>query len=645
MMGFGLRTGQIGRMRFSDDLLRQIRDRVSIADYAGRRLTWDKRKSRPGAGDFWACCPFHTEKSASFHVLDAKGIFNCFGCGEKGDLFSLAMKLEGLSFPEAVTQMAERAGIALPKDEFEDKTETDHRKRLLSLLSRAAELYRDALRSSGGAEARRYMQGRGLGPDVWDRFGIGLAPDEWTWTLDKLKAEGFSIAECVAAGVAREGEEGKRAIDTFRNRITFEIGDPTGRVIGFGGRALAADAKAKYINSPETALYSKSRVLYRLKQARELLAKTKAAGLVIGEGYLDVIAFERAGIAAVAPCGTALTEDQLQLLWRSGGTPVLCFDGDSAGQRAADRALDLALPHLGPNRTLRFARAPQGDDPDDIFRRGGAEALSSLVAAALPASDVLFEREKARHGLATPEARAAFQAALKDLANKIADPDTRRAYFSELMTRANAALRSEKPPFRPGQGFRRDAPAPATAELKAFVAMSRPGAAAERLLEAAIDHPAVLATFGEWVERLDLRDAELETIRSALLSLVDHRESAVDPAPGAIDREALSLHLQQSGQQRAAARVLRWTKSTPPGDGYDTGAEWLAIVTREVVLPAIREELSELRARAAGGDDAAFARFQALSREARRIEARAREAKLEDEDQEEDGPEPGLARA
>jgi DNA primase len=619
-------------MRFSDDFLRQVRDRVSIADYAGRRLSWDKRKTRPSAGDYWACCPFHQEKSASFHVLDGKGIFNCFGCGEKGDLFGLAMRLEGLSFPEAVTQMAERAGMALPRDDFEDRVETDARKRLVSLVARAAQLYRDALKSSGGADARKYLIGRGIGPDVWERFGIGLAPDEWTWGLDKLKGEGFTLEEIVAAGIAREGEEGRRAIDTFRNRITFEITDSSGKIIGFGGRALARDAKAKYINSPETALYSKSRVLYRLKQARELMARTKAEGLVVGEGYLDVVAFERAGIAAVAPCGTALTDEQLQLLWRAGGSPVLCFDGDSAGQRAAERALDLALPHVGPNRTVRFARAPQGEDPDDIFRRGGGEALAALIAAARPLSDVLFEREKAK-GLATPEARAAFQAALKEGANKIADPDTRRAYFSELMSRANAALRTERPPFKPGA--RRDAPAPPTAELKALAATQRSLPAVERLLEAAVEQPEVLDAFGDWIDRLAIADPDLAAIRAAMISFSETAEGAA-----AIDRDGLSLHLQQSGHERAAARLSRWAKPRLPAPGVKTGAEWLAQVTREVVLPAIREELDELRARAAEGDDEAFARFQALSREARAIEARAREVKLEDDEEEQDAEAP-----
>lgn len=615
-------------MRFSDTFLRQVRDRVSIADYAGKKLTWNARQTRAAAGDYWACCPFHQEKSASFHVLDQKGIFNCFGCGEKGDVFTLAMKLEGLNFPEAVERIAEYAGMELPKDDFADRGEDARRKRLIQLAARTARLYADALLSRDGKEAREYLRSRGFDAELCTRFGIGYAPGGYTWTIEKLKADGFTLEEMVAAGLARDGEEGKRAIDTFRDRVTFEIADASGKVIAFGARALKKDEKAKYINSPECALFSKGRTLYRLKQAREIASKAKAGGLVVAEGYLDVIAFERAGIGAVAPMGTSLTEDQLQLVWRAGGEPILCFDGDEAGKRAADRALDLALPHLGPDRTIKIAYAPNGEDPDDIFRRAGAEALASLLTAAAPASDALFEREKSRRPLTTPEARAAFKSALRDAANKIAEPDTKRLYFTDLMARADAAVRSERPPFAPNQGggFRRGppAPAPASAELKAFSAAGSARPAAESF-RAAADYPGVLIRFSDWIERLAIADPDLAQIRAALVTLLERAED-----PKTIDREALSLHLQQSGQERAAARLSRWPKPRPSGVA-DIEAEWLAKAAREVVLPAIREELDELRVRAGHGDDAAFARFQALSREARAIEARAREVMIEDD--------------
>ncbi|MEJ0060903.1 MAG: CHC2 zinc finger domain-containing protein [Terricaulis sp.] len=289
-------------------------------------------KSRPAAGDFWACCPFHQENSPSFHVLDSKGIYKCFGCGEKGDAFTLAMKLEGLNFPEAVARIAELAGVPLPADETEDRGENERRKRLYAAAARTAKLYTEALNSPAGSNARAYLNGARHRPPISGPASASATPPGgWTWTLDKLRAEGFSFDEIFDAGLAREGDDGKRPIDTFRDRVTFEITDAGGKVIAFGGRALEKDAKAKYINSPECALYSKGRVLYRLKAAREVLAKSKAAGLVVAEGYLDVMAFERAGIGAVAPCGTALTDDQLQLVWRAGGEPVLCFDGDFRG--------------------------------------------------------------------------------------------------------------------------------------------------------------------------------------------------------------------------------------------------------------------------------------------------------------------------
>ncbi len=618
-------------MRFSDTFLRQLRDRASIADYAGRKLAWDKRKSRPAAGDYWACCPFHTEKSASFHVLDTKGIYNCFGCGEKGDIFTLTMKLEGVSFPEAVAQTAERAGMAVPADETEDRAGADRRRRLYDVTAKAAALFAEALASRPAAPARAYLEKRGFTPEICARFGIGFAPDSWTWAIERLREAGFTIGEIIAAGLAREAE-GKRPIDTFRGRITFEIADPGGKIVAFGARALDPAAKAKYINSPETPLFHKGATLYRLKQARELLAKTKAAGLVVAEGYFDVIAFERAGIGAVAPLGTALSEDQLALIWRAGPEPTLCFDGDDAGQRAAARALDLALPHLGPEKTLRIALIANGADPDDIYRNAGAEGLAQTIAAASPANEALFEGARRLARLGTPEGGAAFKDRLRKAASRIADAETRKLYLSELLSRADALLRSARPSKGP-RGFRAEPPAVASAELRAAAARP-PSASAEQFLRLAIDHPSVLARYGEWICRLSCPPGEVSAIGEAIETLL-----AQEDDPSTIDRAALARHLQRSGEAVAAARVLSWPKTRParagearPGQaaGGDIEAEWIALVTREAVLPAIKEELSELRVRADAGDDAAFARFQALGREARAIEARAREAKLEE---------------
>jgi DNA primase len=299
----------------------------------------------------------------------------------------------------------------------------------------------------------------------------------------------------------------------------------------------------------------------------------------------------------------------------------LCFDGDGAGQRAAEKALDTALPHFSPERTVRIAYAPAGDDPDDIYRQSGAEGLQALITAALPASEALFAREKNRRPLTTPEARAAFQSALREAANRITDRDTQRQYFTALMARANDALRAERPPFVPRSGGGKQAPPEvATPELKALSAAPRPRPAAENFLRAAADSADILARYGEWLERLEIADPDLAAIRAALLDLAAASESS----PAAIDRASLSRHLTRSGKDRAATRLARWPKPAPAG--AEGAEQWLALATLEVVAPAIREELAELHELAASGDDAAFVRFQGLRREAREIEARARAA-------------------
>lgn len=613
-------------MRFSDAFLRQVRDRVSIADYAGRKLAWDKRKSRPAAGDYWACCPFHTEKSASFHVLDGKGIFNCFGCGEKGDVFGLAMRLEGLSFPEAVARMAEHAGVPLPVEDAEERGAGDQRRKLQPLMDRAALLYRRALLGPEGKAARAYLLGRGLDEEVWERFGVGLAPGGWTWALDKLKGEGAALDDLITVGLVRAGEDGRRPIDVFRERITFEIADAGGKVIAFGARALDPQAPAKYVNSPETPLFHKGRTLYRLKQARELAAKTKAEGLVIAEGYLDVIAFERAGIAAVAPLGTALTDDQLALAWRAGSAPVLCFDGDAAGLKAADRALDLALPHLGPGKTIKIAVLPKGEDPDDVFRRQGPEALAPLVAAAQPAFEALYLREERRKPLKTPEAKADFKERLRQAAFRIGDEETRRTYLRELLARADQAIRPPRAPWKPGGGYQRtNAPAPLTPEMRARAgAAARQKLGVEDFLRGAIDNPALLERAGHWIDRLAIQDAELRAVRAAIQALT-HAEAD----PEKVDRSAVTLHLVGLGEERAAARISRWPPPEASPKDEEARSAWLAQVVREVVLPTLEEEMQALMPRVNANEPEAFELLQALRHEAIALKGQAMRAGAE----------------
>lgn len=571
-------------MRFSDDFLRQLRERVSIADFAGRRLTWERRKSQPAKGEFWACCPFHSEKSASFHVLDAKGMYYCFGCQERGSVIDLAMRLDGLSFPEAVERLADFAGLALPQDRHENREAEALNKRLYMALEAAAAQFQANLAAPAGQAARAYLAKRGLDRAVIGEYRLGLALDAWSSLSEQLQAKGFSVPELESAGLIKKNE-GRRPIDVFRNRVMFPIQDARGKVIAFGGRALDPDQPAKYLNSPETPLFHKGSNLYRLGQAKARLAKSRGSSLVIAEGYVDVIALERAGLAAIAPLGTALTEAQLQLAWRANPAPILCFDGDDAGQRAGARALDLALPHLGPNRTVQMAFLPPGQDPDNVFREHGDVALRAIIERALPASEALFAREYALLPLTTPEARAGLRARLREAAARIQDVETRRQYELDLQKRLDAVLgqgasfsQSSGARFVPQKNFERgqrrfESAIQARPETKASSQAKRGGPnIIEVLLKQAILHPALLEKGFERLAALTIDDEALNCIRHALLDFA----SAEQP----VDLLALNNHVSRIGHRSAAVRLAAWASSIRGTPGLDLRmeGEWLALL-------------------------------------------------------------------
>jgi DNA primase len=562
-------------MLFSDDFKDLVRSRASIAAYASGKLAFDQRRSNVARGDYWACCPFHGESTPSFHILDRKGVFKCFGCGAAGDIFTLAIKLEGLSFPEAVARIADASGIALPKDSREDDGALARRKRLFEACAAAQETFASALRSSDGARALAYLEKRGIDAQARTQFGLGYAPAGPSWLMAKLTARGFSEADLRAAGLVK-GDEGRRPWDFFRDRVTFPIADAQGRIAGFGGRAMDASAVAKYLNSPETPLFSKGRLLYRLKEARERLARGPASPLVVAEGYIDVIAFERAGVAAVAPLGTAIGEEQFDLLWRASSEPVFCFDGDGAGRRAADRALNLALPKLAPGRTLRVALLPEGLDPDDVFRRDGPEALAALLSGAEPAIEAIARREIERAPLDTPEQRAGLKQRMAELAGRIQDPGVRREYLRELARRADQAVygatrrsgpsrAGARTDWRPGQRTPVIAP---SAELKAVVAAGgRPGLrpSIEHVLRGASESPDLLETGCDLLAAMAIPDADLHEIREALLE----QWAAGEP----VDPEALSRHLAATGADSAAALVRSWRSLRPPSAPIKRGPD------------------------------------------------------------------------
>ncbi len=430
-------------MRFSDQFLEEIRQRLPITQVVGEHVLWDKRKSQPGKGDMWACCPFHNEKSPSFHADDRRGIYHCFGCGVSGDHFRFLTEKAGLSFPEAVERLANMAGVPMPARDEKAEQRDAAQKSLLDVMELATKYFEAALAHNIGARARGYLLERGVSAASQTRFRIGFSPDSRNGLKEHLAANGVSAQAMIDTGLVTSRDDDPLTYDRFRNRVMFPISDFRGRVIAFGGRALSADVPAKYLNSPETQLFSKRQTLYNGHTARQ--AARDGATVVVVEGYLDVIAAVSAGFeGAVAPLGTALTEEHLQLLWRMSDAPVLCFDGDKAGLKAAERAAEIVMPHLKPGRTVKIATLPEGQDPDDLIRAQGRAAFAEVIEKARSLSDMVWSFETGGLVPEAPEERAALQARLRERANAIQDSTVRFHYaqaFDEKLKAFFAPLR------------------------------------------------------------------------------------------------------------------------------------------------------------------------------------------------------------
>src|SRR6266849_811634 len=393
-------------MALPPGFLDELRSRISLSGLIGRRVKL-VRRGREYAG----LCPFHHEKTPSFYVVEDKSFFHCFGCGAHGDAIGFVMRADNLDFIEAIEKLAGEAGLPVPKATPQERERAQRQKTLLEALEAAAAFYEGQLWLPAGRRAREYLEGRGLDPETIRRFRLGWAPEDRHALRRGLTAD-FPDALLIEAGLLRREPVEGEAFDYFRNRVMFPIGDRAGRVIAFGGRVLG-DGQPKYLNSPDTPLFEKGRVLYGWSAARGGAGRDAEAGgpgAIVTEGYMDVIALHRAGFAtAVAPLGTALTEFQLQELWRLGPEPILCFDGDAAGQSAAIRALRRALPLLRPGQSLRFASLPSGEDPDSIIRSKGRADFDQILAAARPLADMLWESEVCGAPRDTPERLAGIQ--------------------------------------------------------------------------------------------------------------------------------------------------------------------------------------------------------------------------------------------
>ncbi|TMM55096.1 DNA primase [Sulfitobacter sabulilitoris] len=536
-------------MSLPPGFLDELRTRSSLSQVIGRKVMWDMRKSNQGKGDMWAPCPFHQEKSASFHVDDRKGFYYCFGCHAKGDAISFVRETENVSFMEAVEILAREAGMPVPRQDPRAQEKADRRTQLAEVMELAVQFFRLQLRTGAAAAARDYLDRRGLDAAALEHWEIGFAADAWQGLWDHLKSKNVADDLILGAGLAKPSSKGGKPYDTFRGRIMYPIRDARGRAIAFGGRAMDPNDNAKYLNSPETELFDKGRSLYNMRDART--AAGKGQPLIVAEGYMDVIALVQAGFtAAVAPLGTAITEHQLQMLWRIAPEPIIALDGDTAGLRAAMRLIDLALPQLEAGQSLRFALMPQGQDPDDLLRASGAPALQKLLDDAMPMVRLLWQRETQGRVFDSPERKAALDKALRDKIMLIRDPSIRSHYGQEIKDLRWQLFRpaSTKRPFTPraqgAAGGRWSAPpAPATPTAKSSaLAVAQNDIATEHLREAVIlaaliTCPQIIEEFEGGLETMtcanpdhaDMRDLLLRQIGTTPDTLRDRMDEAMGP--------------------------------------------------------------------------------------------------------------------
>ncbi|WP_374453950.1 DNA primase [Phenylobacterium sp.] len=547
--------------RVDDSFLEELKSRLRPSDVIGRTV-----KLRKQGREYVGLSPFNKEKTPSFYVNDEKGQFFDFSSGKNGDLITFLQETERLTFMEAVERLAAEAGLSMPEVDARSAEQERQRQGLSDWMEAAAQWFEGALRRPEGKEARAYLERRGLPESEWARFRLGFSPPGRTALKDYLVTKGARPGELVEAGLLIAPEEGGAPYDRFRDRIIFPISDHRGRILSFGGRAMDPQARAKYLNGPESPLFHKGRTLYGIGEARKILGAARggeSASLVVVEGYLDAIACQRAGIAAVAPLGTALTEEQMEMLWRLHPEPTLCFDGDRAGQQAASRAIDRALPLLQPSKTFHFAVVDGGKDPDEVLREQGAAVLRRQLSETTSFVEALFEREKKAEDLDTPERRTSLKVRLRKAAAAIADKDLSQAYKDDLLARFEAlsplrgpvqtvagAARALSLHGHEKRGTRKAPLTRASDEGKAAAAdlrtASRPLAAA--LAVAAIRDPSVVDASIEQVSVSGFGDPKLDKIAQEIVRL---RFGAQE-----IEEHLLLYRLKQQGMDDAALRRL-----------------------------------------------------------------------------------------
>lgn len=545
-----------------DGFVDDLKARVRLSDVVSRRVKLKKQ----GQG-FVGLSPFQNEKTPSFYVYDDKGYYKCFSSGHGGDVINFVQETERVDFIEAIRRIAEIAGIEIPKPTIKDKEAYDRKARLLAICEHACQFFEQKLTSPEGSEAREYLKNRGLSSESWKKYRLGYSPDGWRHILDYLKSLEFTTKEIIEAGLVKEkSEDGKSSTyDVFRNRIMFPIENTSGKVIAFGARALQPDEKPKYLNSPDGPLFHKSEILYRYKAARTALSASTARGLVVCEGYMDVIALNEAGIGyAVAPLGTALTQQQLMMVWYASSEAVLCFDGDTAGQKAAHRTIDRALPDINHKHQLFFVMLPDGLDPDDLIRRHGRNKMLAMIDDATPLIDLLWLRERNAGALDTPERQAGLFDRLKAIIELIQDPNVRKAYRQTLFRRANDF----------GYELRNSHPRKSQRNASYDGSVIKPTHSLVGLgnLLHAIENPELLELGREEIAAANFPNPDVNSIRDAIL---DRSDSGED-----IERETIRNYLIDCGKSRAAKLLDdTWISPRSLSEGIDK-KEWLVSVER-----------------------------------------------------------------
>ena len=588
-------------MKFSDSFLDEIRARLPVSQVVSRRVPL-KRAGREWKG----LSPFNKERTPSFTVNDQKGFYHCFSSGKHGDVFTFLMETEGLSFPEAVERLAGEAGLELPKPDPQFERTAKERLGLFDALEAAARLFEEALVAHDGREALLYAERRGLSPETLKEFRIGFAPNAKEVLKTALLKKGFTEAQALDAGLIIKPDDGRPTYDRFRNRLTIPILDAKSRVIAFGARALDPASEPKYLNSPETRLFDKGSTVFNFARARQ--SAFNSGEVVVVEGYMDVIALHQAGFTnAVATLGTAFTERQMELLWQLAAEPIVCFDGDRAGEAAATRAIDRMLPNLREGHSFRFAFLPEGSDPDDLVRTKGARAFAECLSAARPLIDVLWQRELKTHAIDTPERRAAFEERLERLLADIGNARVRDHYRREVKNRLFALWREKGTRRGPADAASRPAGRSGPAPVPSSYGF------ATVIILALVNHPWLLDRFADEVANIEIRDKKL----AALLQTVT-RSIFEDPE---VTPERLAERIDGSSHGKLFAAL--WRDSAfkrvaflqPESPEAEVEAQFADLIYRFRALPSLTRELQDGADHLADMTEAEFERFAQLQQQ------------------------------